>query len=36
MMKFKPKMTAAMTAKEADAAWQAWTANVFAVSVYQK
>jgi hypothetical protein len=36
MMKSKPKMTADMTAKQADAAWQAWTNNVFAVSVYQK
>lgn len=36
MMKSKPKMTADMTAQQADAAWQAWTANVFAVSVYQK
>lgn len=36
MMKRKPKMTADMTAQQADAAWQTWTANVFAVSVYQK
>lgn len=36
MMKSKPKMTADMTAQQADAAWQTWTANVFAVSVYQK
>jgi hypothetical protein len=36
MMKFKPKMTQGMTAEQADAAWQTWTANVFAVSVYQK
>jgi hypothetical protein len=36
MMKSKPKMSADMTAQQADAAWQTWTNNVFAVSPYQK